>query len=403
MNAVVIAAAGITLLALFLFFAEIETLRERHARARAQFLNAARWGFVIALAWVLIPAADSAPGPERAATIIGLTVLVGAVILVPLGWFIRMGGREGDWELRRSKLEVSRLANRVKHDRDSVTPARIREAVARVRYLRTPETAEVCDLMIAELEDLLAGEERWLEGGRRSIRLDYLSRALWLEEMPPPDNDPDEATFLWHLYKVFGRMMELGVADPSQDDLVGFRHLMDSLEEYRRPHTNGFIEAARRSATTWLADTAARPWISSYEFEALGPSGLEEVQWLWGREAAMWGAYLDGDDLRAIKQDLTRRSLGAEVTVGAEPDSAAQPAGPNSAVPFEAGAQDPVTQAEPATADPAKGVARPTSGAADPASGAADPANGAADPASGAATSTQGRAPRVEKPAAGQK
>jgi hypothetical protein len=409
MNAVVFAAAGITLLALFLFYAELETLRERHARPRAQFLNAARWGLVIALAWVLIPAADSAPGPERAATIIGLTVLVGAVILVPLGWFIRMGGREGDWELRRSKLEVSRLANRVKHDRDSVTPARIKEAAARVRYLRTPETAEVCDLMIAELEDLLAGEERWLEGGRRSIRLDYLSRALWLEEMPPPDNDPDEATFLWSLYKVFGRMMELGLADPSRDDLVEFRHLLDSLEEYRRPQTNGFIEAALRSATTWLADTAAGPWISSYEFEALGPSGLEEVQWLWGREAAMWGADLDGDDLRAIKQDLTRRSLGADVTVGAAAGSAAQPAEPNSTVPFEAGAQDPVTQVEPAAPDPTQGVSRPvkgaakpTSGAARPTSGAARPVKGAAKPTSGAATSTRGRAPQVEKPAAGQ-
>ena len=181
MNAVEIAAAGITLLALFLFFAEIESLRERHARPRAQFLNAARWGFVVALSWVLIPAADAAPGPERAATIIGLIVLIGAVILIPVRWFVRMGGRQGAWELRRAKLEVSRLANRVRHDRDSVTPARIRETADRVRNLRTPETAELCDLMIAELDDLMAGEELWLESGRRSIRLDYLSRALWLE------------------------------------------------------------------------------------------------------------------------------------------------------------------------------------------------------------------------------
>jgi hypothetical protein len=324
MNAAVLAAAGVSSLAVFLFFAESETLSEGHARARAQFLNAARWGFVVALSWVLIPAADSAPGPERAATIIGLTVLIGAVILIPLRWFVRMGGRQGAWELRRAKLEVSRLANRVRHDRDSVAPARIQGTADRVRSLRTPETAELSDLMIAELDDLMVGEERWLESGRRSIRLDYLSRALWLEEMPPPDNDPDEATFRWHLYRIFGRMMELGLTDPSKDDLAEFHRLMDSLEEYRRPDTNGFIEAVLRSATTWLDDTAAGPWIRSYEFEALGPFGLEEIQWIWGREAAMWGAYLDADDLRAIKRDLVRRAFASGE---AAPDAAANDPG----------------------------------------------------------------------------
>jgi hypothetical protein len=369
MTAVVLAAAGVSSLAVFLFFAESETLSEGHARARVQFLNAARWGFVVALSWVLIPAADAAPGPERAATIIGLTVLIGAVILIPLRWFVRMGGRQGAWELRRAKLEVSRLANRVRHDRDSVTPARIREAADRVRNLRTPETAELGDLMIAELDDLMAGEEFWLESGRRSIRLDYLSRALWLEEMPPPDNDPDEATFRWYLYRIFGRMMELGLTDPSKDDLAEFHRLMDSLEEYRRPDTNGFIEAVLRSATTWLADTSAGPWIRSYEFEALGPSGLEEIQWIWGREAAMWGAHLDGDDLRAIKQDLARRALASgEATAGAD-----------------ATAADSAPRAEAAAEETAPEVAA------------------AAKPSKGAAKSPRRRSTRVPKPAAGQK
>jgi hypothetical protein len=142
--------------------------------------------------------------------------------------------------------------------------------------------------------------------------------------MPPPDNDSDEATFRWYLYRIFGRMMELGLTDPSKDDLAEFHRLMDSLEEYRRPDTNGFIEAVLRSATTWLADTSAGPWIRSYEFEALGPSGLEEIQWIWGREAAMWGAYLDGDDLRAIKQDQVRRALASGE---AAPDAAADVSG----------------------------------------------------------------------------
>ncbi len=357
MNAAVLAAAGVSFLAAFLFIAESQTLSEGHARARVQFFNAARWAFVVALSWVLIPASDAAPGPERVATIIGLTVLIGVVILIPLRWFVRIGGRQGAWELRRAKLEVSRLANRIRHDRDSVTPARIRQAADRVRNLRTPETAELCDLMIAELDDLMAGEELWLESGRRSIRLDYLARALWWREMPPPDNDPDEATFRWYLYRIFGRMMELGLTDPSKDDLGEFRHLMDSLEQYRRPDTKTFIEAVLRSATTWLADTSAGPWIRSYEFEALGPSGLEEIQWIWGREAAMWGAYLDGDDLRAIRQDLSRRAAAAD------------------------------------SAPPAGVVAEET----------ASQVAAAAKPSRGAAKSRRRRSTRVPKPAAGQK
>jgi len=433
MNAAVIAAAGITSLALFLFYAESQALTEGHARARSQFLNAARWGLVIALSWLLIPAAEDAPGPERAATIIGLTVLIGAVLLVPLRWFVRMGGREGDWELRRAKLEVSRLANRVKHDRNSVTPARIKEAADRLRRLRKPDTAELCDLMIAELDDLKAGEEFWLEGGRRSIRIDHLSRALWSEEMPPPDNEPDEATFRWYLYKLFGRMMEIGALEasdggPSKDDLSEFRELVDSLEEYRRPDTAGFIDTVLRSAAIWLANPAAGPWIRSYDFEALGPAGLEEIQWIWGREAAMWGAYLDGDDLREIQRDLARRSLGSGDAVGAAPDPVAQPAtDPDPGIRPETGAQAALAQVEPVTvkrargvARPAKRVAAPVSGAADPTTDVAEPTNGAANkapaaaeasaaaganaaPAAGAATSTRGRSTRVPKSAAGQK
>jgi hypothetical protein len=427
MNAAVIAAAGITSLALFLFYAESQALTEGHARARAQFLNAARWGLVIALSWLLIPAAEDAPGPERAATIIGLTVLIGAVLLVPLRWFVRMSGREGYWELRRAKLEVSRLANRVKQDRNAVTSARIQRAADRLRHLRTPDTAELCDLMIAELEDLKAGEEFWLEGGRRSIRIDHLSRALWSEDMPPPDNEPDEATFRWYLYKLFGRMMEIGALEasdggPSRDDLSEFRELIDSLEEYRRPDTDGFIETVLRSAAIWLADPAAGPWIRSYDFEALGPAGLEEIQWIWGREAAMWGAYLDGDDLRAIKRDLARRSLGPGDAAGAAPDPVAQPAADQDfGSRTQTGAQAPLGQVKPVNAKRAKGTAKPLKGVAGPVSGAANPTNEVAKPTNGsanqppaaaeagapagagAAKSTRGRSTRLPKSAAGQK
>jgi len=327
--AALFAAAGVTALAVFLFVAESRSLGEGHARARTQLLNAARWALVIALSWVLIPAAVAPPGPERAATILGLTVLIGALILIPVRWFIRMGGRRGAWELRRAKLEVARLANQVKHGRGTVTPARLQEAADRVRYLRTPETAELCDLMLAELDDLIAGHESWNGGGRRSIRMDELARELWSEEMPPPDNDPGEATFRWYLYKIFGRMMEIGAAVPSPDEREEFAKLLGSLEEYRRPDTGTFIDMVRASADAWIADPpAGRPWIASYDFEELGPNGLEEIRWIWGREAALWGAYLDEDDLRSLREDLAGRaeSRAAGAAAEATPEAATKAA-----------------------------------------------------------------------------
>jgi hypothetical protein len=320
-------ATGISALAILLFVVESQSLSEGHARARTQLFNASRWGFVIALSWVLIPATLSQPGPERAATILGLTVLIGALILIPVRWFIRIGGRSENWELRRAKLEVSRLANRVKHDKASVNAARLQEAVDRVRRLRTPATAQLCDLMVAELEDLMAGTESWNEGGRRSIRVDQLARDLWAEEMPPPDNDPDEATFRWFMYRAFGRMMEIGAAEPSPEERDDFRRLMNSLELCRRPDTNAFIGAVLKSAEEWLDNPAGgKPWIASYEFDALGPGGLEEVRWIWGREAAMWGAFLDDDDLREIDRDLAGRErlrAGRAAPDTAAPDMAA--------------------------------------------------------------------------------
>jgi hypothetical protein len=316
-NAALFMAAGITVLAVFLFVAESQSLSEGHARVRTQLYNAARWGFVIALSWVLIPAAFAQPGAERAATILGLTVLIGALILIPLRWFIRMGGRRGSWELRRAKLEVGRLSNRVKHDPASIPPSRLREAADRVSSLRKPSTADLCDLLVAQLDDLIEGKEDWNEGGRRSIRIDQLARELWSEEMPPPDNDPAEATFRWFLYKTFGRMMEIGASVPTKDSRAEFSRLLQTLEDYRRPDTKVFIEAVRTSGEAWVADSASgRPWIDSYEFEALGPVGLDEIRWIWGREAAMWGAFLDEDDLRAIQADLTRRKASTAAASG---------------------------------------------------------------------------------------
>ncbi len=321
MNAAVIAAAGITSLAIFLFFIEGDGLAESHVRVRTQILNTARWAIVIALSWVLIPAAF-ATGPERAATILGLAVLIGAVVLIPVKWFVRLGGREQGWELRRAKVEVALLANKVRRDPGSLPVGRLQAAIGRIDALRTPASEELCDLLVAELEDLRSGSESWNEAGRRSIRIDDLCRRLWPEDMPPPEYDPDEATFRWHLYRTFGRMMELGSIRRTRSSRAAFSRLCHTLDDFRRPDTYRFIDAVKQSADRWLAlPCRDEPWIESFEFQALGPDGLAEVKELWARDAVMWGADLDDDDRWAIKQDLVRRAAATS-----NADEAAPPA-----------------------------------------------------------------------------
>jgi len=309
MDQAVLAAIGITVLAVFFFVAEGDSLADGHARVRTQILNTTRWAFVIALSWILIPTAISQAGPQRAATTLGLALLIGALMLVPVRWFIRLGGREQVWELRRAKLEVAQLANRMKRGRSPVPTIWLQDLIERIQLVRIPRTAELCDLMVAEINDLIAGTESWNEAGRRSIRIDELSRELWPGELPPPDFDAEEATFRWRLYRAFGRMIEIGAAKSTRHSAEVFRKLRDSLEEFRGEDTYRFIDAVQQSADRWLADpSATRPWIASYDFEALGPDGLSEIKKLWGREAAMWGAILDDGDRRAIHEDLARRA-----------------------------------------------------------------------------------------------
>jgi hypothetical protein len=309
MTAAFLSAAGITAIAFFFFVIEGESLAAAHARVRTQVLNAGRWGLVMACSWILIPVALGGPPDERLPTIVGMATFTGAIMLAPLRWLIRIGGRERNWELRRVKLEATRLANQVRRDPRSVPEARIRDTIERVRALRTPDLGELCDLMVAELEDLLAGAESWNEAGRRAVRIDELSRSFWPDDVPPPDYDPDEATFRWQLYRTFGQLMEVGVLDISPQSREEFQVLLASMNDFRRPDTDAFIESVQSSAKRWLAKAPARkPWIDSFDFQALGPDGLSEVRRIWGRDASMWGARLEESDRAAIDTDLTRRA-----------------------------------------------------------------------------------------------
>jgi hypothetical protein len=321
-----IAAAGITVLAIFSFLAEGDGLAAGHVRVRTQILNILRWAIVITLSWALIPTAFVQPGSDRAATVIGLALLIGATMLIPVRWFVQLGGRQPTWELRRAKVELGVLTNRIRRDKGTVPTVRLRETIDRIEAIRAPDTVELCDLMIWQLDDLIAGRESWNEAGRRSLRIDELSRELWPDDMPPPEHEPDEATFRWHLYRLFGRLMEIGATDLTPDSRAEYRALLGSIDEFRRDDTLRFIDAVCRSTDRWLANhVSGRPWIAGYDFEALGPGGLGEVRAIWGRDATMWGAHLDDDDLRALEEDLARR---AESKESAAEEPAAEPAEP---------------------------------------------------------------------------
>lgn len=308
MNAVTIAAAGISACSLYLYLAQGDALAEAHAGRRADIINALRWGVVIVLGWALIPMASLPAESQRAATIVEMVVLVAALMLVPVSWFVRLAGRDVMWELRRAKVETTRMANRVRSGGAQIPVARIRDQRALIEQLRRPETAELCDLLIAELDDLLAGAESWNEAGRRTIRIDRLSRKLWPEAVPPPDFDPDEATFRWRLYRTFGRLIEIGAVDVSPATRDEFAGLLASLGSYRREDTATFIDEVRASADRWLAGSPeTRPWIESYDFGVLGSDGPAAVERIWGRDAALWGARLDEDDLQALEADRVRR------------------------------------------------------------------------------------------------
>jgi hypothetical protein len=309
MNVLVVAATGISVLVVLFFLAERQSLRNAHARGRTQLTNAARWASVIVLAWSLIPLDSSQSGPQRVPTILGLVALIGALVLVPVRWFVRLGGREPTWELRRAKIAITQLANKVRRDPASVDPLMVEDAITRIKFLRTFETAELCDLIVAELEDFLRGAESWNEAGRRTIRIDELSRRFWPGAMPPPDHDPVEATFRWKMYRTFGELMQVGVSDISPASRDEFWRLLGALDAFRRLDTEAFIDDAQRSASDWLdqpwSDWA---WIDTLDFWPLGPNGPDEIKCLWGRDADLWGAVLDDADRRAIAADLAERA-----------------------------------------------------------------------------------------------
>jgi hypothetical protein len=313
LNTAVILATGITALALFLLLSDWAGLREVHVRRPAYLLVLLRWILVVTLAWVLIAVASTDQATDQVAdrtiSIVGLGGLIGALLLVPTSWFVRLAGRRPTWELRGVRVEVTQATNRLRRDSGSVPQKQISDLLARINGCRSPSTAELCDLLTAELEDVVARTESWNEAGRRAIRIDELCRQFWGADVPPPDFGAEEATYRWRLYRTFGQLMERGVPHADRPVRTEFVYMLRALGGYRRSDTAAFIHDVRRSALLWLADKSCdRSWIEQFDFSVLGPDAVEELRRIWGRDSVLWGAELDEDDRLALQKDRARRA-----------------------------------------------------------------------------------------------
>jgi hypothetical protein len=232
-------------------WAEDLDLRRYRARLRARMLNALRLGAAYGCLVVGLAVAHRSGSPSPVFVPFGLMVL--GLTLLPTSWVLRLGGVERVWEIHRTYLAASRLKGRGPTPPQPEIQAAQRKHLEDLKRLKTPDTAEWIDLMVADINDWIRSRYRFVEVGRRQVRLHEIDRALLGADAPAAERSPEEATFLWRLYKAFARIYDIGDAPQSPDVDAKLRSLAAQLEPFRRPDTDTFIDgvqAAVRTRTT---------------------------------------------------------------------------------------------------------------------------------------------------------
>ncbi len=190
---------------------------------------------------------------------LGLTV-VGLVIL-PTAWILRAGGLEPAWEIRRTFEAAWQLRFHEGMPLSPSTVAALRKFKVRLGSLRTPEMSELVDLMIADIDDWIKGGYWPLGQALRLIRRHEIEVELLGPEAPLAQRSPEEATFLWHVFRLYARMLDAGAAPRSAEVDCVFQGYLDGLDQFRRPDTHAFIDAVHASARAWLGSgPEAGPW-----------------------------------------------------------------------------------------------------------------------------------------------
>lgn len=278
-----------------LFLVDRRMLQEGRARSRALVMDGVRL-IAGAAMFLAVPAAEPRPLAN-----IGLGLAAFALIAVPTSWMLAIGGLAPKWDLQRMQAEAAELMAYY----PSPMPAEGAEAMRRVvRYvtrLRTAETAQLCDLLVARYDDWIGGSQRPLDLGRRSIRIYDLQRELYGDEVRPPEHEQQEATFRWRLYRIFNEMAECGVAEQTPEQKARFMNLIDELDSYRRDDTDSFVSGVQASAHAWLKPHRRRvPWQPSIGVGDMAPAVDEGRRQLWPRTSVFWGAILDETDRREL-------------------------------------------------------------------------------------------------------
>ena len=283
----------------FLFHTERKMLQEGRARTRAMVMDGVRLAAVAAMFFAL-PVAE----PRPLATI-GLGLAAFAFVVVPSSWMLAIGGVDPKWELRRIQEEAAGLMTRYPSPMPEDGAEAMRDVVGAVNAQRTTQTAQLCDLLIARYEDWIAGSHRPLETCRRTIRIYELLRELYGEDIRPPELDEMEATFRWHLYRVYNEMTVCGVAEQTPEQRARFINRMRELESYRRADTDFFITGLQASARGWLTIRNGRePWPPTTEVGDVASAIDEGRRHLWPRTNVFWGAILDETDRRELARSV---------------------------------------------------------------------------------------------------
>jgi hypothetical protein len=249
----------------------VRWLRAVYARTRAYVSLVFGFALYAAVTWFAL--FSGFPLPVRIA--VSLPCALVAILQFSGNAFAirRVGGLTPKGELWMLNLEIADRWNKHKltDARDSAQVDAVRHLLGRIEACRTPETAELVDLLTLDYRDRLSRTVPPNILIARGIRIQEIRRRLYPKLAYPPKLDTGEATFRWHFRRALGRVQIAGVAGLSDTEKAQFRELVAALEAYRRDDTTRLIDLVQQSALHWLALDSDEAWSGQAQLTGLSP------------------------------------------------------------------------------------------------------------------------------------